>query len=112
YILLLIYILGTFHDRRTDEIQADDSGERNSCQINNGGCDHKCNLELNGDITCSCFEGFKLEKDGKKCTDINECLVNNGGCEGTCYNQIGYFVCRCPRGYKLAADRRGCQGKK
>ncbi|XP_067134825.1 fibrillin-2-like isoform X2 [Centruroides vittatus] len=99
----------TFHGRRTDEIQGDDSGERNSCQINNGGCDHKCNLELNGDITCSCFEGFKLEKDGKKCTDINECLVNNGGCEGTCYNQIGYFVCRCPRGYKLTANRRGCQ---
>lgn len=46
------------------------------CEINNGGCAHKCDFEENK-ISCSCHKGYFLHD--RDCHDINECKENNGG---------------------------------
>jgi len=38
----------------------------NMCQINNGGCDHKC-LNYDGQIVCKCHEGYRLMADQRSC---------------------------------------------
>jgi hypothetical protein len=40
--------------------------------------------------------------------DVNECSDRNGGCSHQCCNMIGSFLCRCPTGMTLSADRRTC----
>jgi len=50
---------------------------------------------------CECWCG---------CTDVDECVINNGGCQYACENTAGSFVCTCPPGYLLDADRRHCIG--
>lgn len=42
--------------------------------------------------------------------DINECTTNNI-CEHSCHNIWGSYQCRCRPGYRLAADKRSCNGK-
>jgi len=44
------------------------------------------------------------------CTaDVDECAVNNGGCQHSCQNLFGSFMCTCPAGQRLAADRTTCK---
>ena len=43
--------------------------------------------------------------------DFNECNLNNAGCEHICNNTGGSFNCECRKGFKLKADKRGCEGK-
>jgi hypothetical protein len=44
-------------------------------------------------------------------TDVNECSVDNGGCQHACDNSMGSFQCICPPGYRLAKDKRSCEGE-
>ena len=44
-------------------------------------------------------------------TDFNECSLNNAGCEHICSNNEGSFNCDCRAGFKLKADKMGCEGK-
>ncbi|XP_014768046.1 multiple epidermal growth factor-like domains protein 6 [Octopus bimaculoides] len=54
---------------------------------------------------CSCPPGFH----GPRCQyDVNECAINNGGCEHRCSNTIGSFYCKCPPGYQIGSDGKGC----
>ena len=43
-------------------------------------------------------------------SDYNECKVNNAGCEQFCVNTAGSYECDCRKGYKLNANKYGCQG--
>ncbi|XP_034039967.1 LOW QUALITY PROTEIN: vitamin K-dependent protein C [Thalassophryne amazonica] len=39
-----------------------------NCSINNGDCDHECTDSKDGlTRTCSCLDGYKLDKNAKKC---------------------------------------------
>ena len=94
-----------------------------TCQLNNGGCDHICTDTLSG-IICSCHHGYWLFGDqfcvGKlyiiefayvinvTITDINECLINIGNCSHTCNNTDGSYFCGCPVGYVLHPNKLDC----
>ena len=43
--------------------------------------------------------------------DFNECSLNNAGCEHVCNNTAGSFNCDCRAGFKLKADKMGCEGR-
>ena len=57
---------------------------------------------------------FYLENDLIKffyLLDKDECSVNNGGCSHQCINTDGSFVCGCPKGFTISANKSTCQGK-
>lgn len=70
------------------------------CQINNGGCDQLCRSSHSASY-CTCYDGYRLDSTGFKCTDIDECQKNNGGCSDKCQNTLGSYYCECEKGYKL-----------
>uniref|UniRef100_A0A667Z585 Signal peptide, CUB and EGF-like domain-containing protein 2 n=1 Tax=Myripristis murdjan TaxID=586833 RepID=A0A667Z585_9TELE len=82
--------------------------EKNTCAVNNGGCDSTCHDAVTG-VRCSCPVGFTLQPDRKTCKDIDECRLNNGGCDHVCRNTVGSFECSCKKGYKLLTNERTCQ---
>uniref|UniRef100_A0A669QGL2 Signal peptide, CUB and EGF-like domain-containing protein 3 n=1 Tax=Phasianus colchicus TaxID=9054 RepID=A0A669QGL2_PHACC len=86
----------------------DHVGARETCAVNNGGCDSKCHDAATG-VHCSCPMGFMLQPDRKTCKDIDECRLNNGGCDHICRNTVGSFECSCKKGYKLLINERNCQ---
>ena len=47
-------------------------------------------------------------------TDINECFTGLHNCTGLamCVNEIGFFRCSCPEGYKLDDLQISCIGTK
>ncbi|XP_052130857.1 prolow-density lipoprotein receptor-related protein 1 isoform X2 [Frankliniella occidentalis] len=67
---------------------ANDTNEcaANPCNIVNGGCAHKCRLNVNGGVVCSCFPGSALLPDGKQCSKINwNCTSSSFTCSnGRC----------------------------
>ena len=90
----------------------------NECSNDNGHCEHIC-ININGNYSCSCQDGYSLDINEKNCTgnyfewdcikycrlfhvDINECDINNGGCEQICKNEVPFFNCSCNAGYKLS----------
>uniref|UniRef100_A0A8C9EKE5 Signal peptide, CUB and EGF-like domain-containing protein 3 n=1 Tax=Pavo cristatus TaxID=9049 RepID=A0A8C9EKE5_PAVCR len=81
---------------------------KETCAVNNGGCDSKCHDAATG-VHCSCPMGFMLQPDRKTCKDIDECRLNNGGCDHICRNTVGSFECSCKKGYKLLINERNCQ---
>uniref|UniRef100_A0A674PBP4 Signal peptide, CUB and EGF-like domain-containing protein 2 n=1 Tax=Takifugu rubripes TaxID=31033 RepID=A0A674PBP4_TAKRU len=81
---------------------------RETCAVNNGGCDSTCHDSVTG-VRCSCPVGFTLQPDRKTCKDIDECRLNNGGCDHVCRNTVGSFECSCKKGYKLLTNERTCQ---
>ena len=40
------------------------------CDVDNGGCDHKCINSFNGNYYCRCRSGYKLLGDGKSCAGM------------------------------------------
>lgn len=85
------------------------------CQIDNNECAdpsvNKCEqvcINKIGGFSCACKPGFKLNKDGRTCSDIDECLSkpcgcvkNDKVCQSTCVNTVGSYQCKCPKGYHL-----------
>ncbi|XP_076641061.1 uncharacterized protein LOC143352447 isoform X2 [Halictus rubicundus] len=73
-------------------------------------CDQICK-EIDGRPVCSCYKGFRLERN--KCVDINECLLNNGHgpCQDTCRNTIGGYECSCDglQDSVLSTDNHTCE---
>ena len=63
----------------------------NECEENNGGCEQQC-VNKEGSHNCSCEGGFKLEKDGFKCTGDSIKRVNFREPNGTISNK-GIPVC-------------------
>uniref|UniRef100_A0A8C9VFZ1 Signal peptide, CUB and EGF-like domain-containing protein 2 n=1 Tax=Scleropages formosus TaxID=113540 RepID=A0A8C9VFZ1_SCLFO len=91
------------------EVKQGEGGvRRETCAVNNGGCDSTCHDATTG-VRCSCPVGFTLQPDRKTCKDIDECRLNNGGCDHVCRNTVGSFECSCKKGYKLLTNERSCQ---
>lgn len=49
--------------------------KRNPCSHKNGYCSHLCLLANNLSITCACSYGWKLNKDGKSCSEYNNSFI-------------------------------------
>ncbi|XP_023216637.1 low-density lipoprotein receptor-related protein 1B-like [Centruroides sculpturatus] len=49
--------------------------KRNPCNHKNGHCSHLCLLASNLSITCACSYGWKLNKDGKSCSEYNSSFI-------------------------------------
>ncbi|XP_072448783.1 low-density lipoprotein receptor-related protein 4 isoform X1 [Chiloscyllium punctatum] len=81
--------------------------EEESCNVDNGGCAHKCQ-QVRGIVQCTCHTGYRLMENGKLCQDINEC-AEDGYCSQGCTNLEGGFQCWCVQGYELRPDKRGCK---
>jgi len=78
------------------------------CDFANGGCSQMCNSDGNG-MVCSCKEGFRLEADGKSCSEMTEsCAKSNGGCSQLCATVSGKIKCLCVDGYRLLDDGKQC----
>ncbi|XP_037695006.1 endosialin [Choloepus didactylus] len=71
------------------------------CDPDNGGCEHECVEELDGQVTCRCTEGFRLAADGRSCED--PCA--QAPCEQQCEpgGPQGYS-CHCRLGFRPAED--------
>ncbi|KAM4699458.1 signal peptide, CUB and EGF-like domain-containing protein 3 isoform 3-T3 [Discoglossus pictus] len=95
-------------ERRSDQTPSAPILANETCSVNNGGCDSRCQDLVSG-VHCSCPMGFMLQPDRKTCKDIDECRMNNGGCDHICRNSVGSFECGCRKGYKLLINERGCQ---
>uniref|UniRef100_A0A3Q3J531 Fibulin-1 n=1 Tax=Monopterus albus TaxID=43700 RepID=A0A3Q3J531_MONAL len=73
-----------------------------------------CSQLCVGNGTCSCHDGYQLQKDGVTCEDVNECLTGSHSCilGQMCINTEGSFRCQreisCGTGYELREDN-SCQ---
>lgn len=57
---------------RAGASESEGSGTVNECLVNNGGCEHNCNIRQNEvigaqSVECSCNEGYALDIDNKHC---------------------------------------------
>ena len=44
-------------------------------------------------------------------SDIDECAENTAGCGQMCTDTDGSFECSCKDGFRLASDKRNCDGE-
>ena len=79
--------------------------------------------------TCSCNSGYSLGSDQRSCygelinmnvsyliiffcpLDIPECSLGTDNCQQLCVETVGSYACACNSGYRLASDRRTCNGQ-
>ncbi|CAN9502540.1 unnamed protein product [Ophioblennius macclurei] len=78
---------------------------KQSCEINNGGCEHVCHQEAD-DVKCSCKEEHDLEADGLTCRMKNLCGPDT--CQHECVMSVSGFFCKCPEGFVLSENQRNC----
>ncbi|KAL2097933.1 hypothetical protein ACEWY4_007140 [Coilia grayii] len=51
----------------------DQSNTASNCTVQNGDCDHECNLRSDGKVrTCSCLPGYSLHENSRTCSAIKE----------------------------------------
>ncbi|XP_055844737.1 putative vitellogenin receptor isoform X2 [Episyrphus balteatus] len=84
--------------------------ETNICKTacGRGTCEHKCKATPLG-AKCSCFDGYKLDVDQKKCIDIDECVEGPNPCAQLCANTNGGYRCTCYSGFMLTPDKVSCK---
>ena len=99
------------------------------CSMQVDDCEHNCNNTL-GSYTCSCNDGYILDRDGIQCNgknichvpvvlyscfpllDIDECSLQLDECEQVCINLDGSHTCECNEGYAIVSNRYyACEGK-
>jgi len=92
------------------EDHSDELNCADKCDVQNGGCEHKCNVHPVWKEFCSCEAGYELADDKLSCQDINECASRNGGCGEMCSNFAGGYKCECSgSGYQIGPDGKTCQ---
>ncbi|XP_076815341.1 uncharacterized protein LOC143461331 isoform X2 [Clavelina lepadiformis] len=69
-------------------------------------CQHRCIRDGDsGERRCQCFDGYRLDEDGRTCTDIDECAEDPNLClnttEAHCDNTPGSYRCTTCRSFKL-----------
>uniref|UniRef100_A0A3B3VP20 Thrombomodulin-like n=1 Tax=Poecilia latipinna TaxID=48699 RepID=A0A3B3VP20_9TELE len=81
-----------------------------NCEINEGGCEHKCAVDPSNTPICYCPQGKTVSTANRiSCqaegTD-DPCAALH--CQQTCYEAGGRHQCGCDHGLQLAADGRTC----
>lgn len=81
-----------------------------SCEIMEGGCEHRCAVDPNNRRFCYCPEGQGVDPANKVTCSSQEpgdpCLELQ--CAHFCYREDDSSRCTCDQGFQLAADRRSC----
>ncbi|CAD5111663.1 DgyrCDS948 [Dimorphilus gyrociliatus] len=72
------------------------------CYKHNGDCEQNCNTLATGEVQCSCFPNYKLNKDNKTCSYIDRSSI-------TCDNKSQF---RCLEDKKCIAFEATCDGEK
>lgn len=89
-------------------VDIDECAEDNPCQRN-----ERC-INMLGSYRCQpyliCNAGYEMNEAGTQCIDVDECVKGTHQCEGMqrCSNRQGGYVCHCPEGFRLNAQRQ-CQ---
>lgn len=82
------------------------------------GCDVLENYCRNGEcvdtgeqgISCTCYAGYKFNKERMTCEDIDECETDGiCGFGARCINREPSYECVCPAGYTYNAEQKFCQ---
>ncbi|KAI0209335.1 hypothetical protein LSAT2_005978 [Lamellibrachia satsuma] len=109
----------TFNCSQCPEGYEDNDGvcvDVNECDKNKKlhDCGQRCINKVPGFVNpgprflCDCYQGYRLDADGKNCPDVDECEERSSGCEHVCSNAIGNFTCNCHGGYDLNSDNKTC----
>lgn len=80
-----------------------------SCEIQEGGCEHKCTVDPKNVPTCYCPPGQVVHDTNKVTCEVaadDPCV--NMGCMHACYKQGEAYACVCDQGFKLAQDGKSC----
>ncbi|XP_072218802.1 thrombomodulin-like [Leuresthes tenuis] len=81
-----------------------------SCEIKEGGCEHKCAVDPNKIPSCYCPEGQTVNPANKVTCEVqatdDPCVALR--CQHVCYKNGDSYACTCDHGFQLAADGRSC----
>ncbi|KAK3612288.1 hypothetical protein CHS0354_011006 [Potamilus streckersoni] len=91
----------SFHTRKCERGLIPSSCASLDCSATDG-----CIINQDGQPTCFCNMGYKLNTNGIICVDIDECEGNI--CQQQCNNTQGGYNCFCFPGYKLDMDKTTC----
>ncbi|XP_035676218.1 mucin-like protein [Branchiostoma floridae] len=70
-------------------------------------CHHFC-VNILGNFSCGCNEGFSLAEDLTTCKDVDECVFSNN-CSQLCINTDGSYRCDCWDGFTMSPDEQDCE---
>lgn len=80
-----------------------------SCEIGNGGCEHKCTVHHRKGPSCSCPPGKAVSSSNKvTCEAVADDPCSPLRCDHECQPDGDSYACACNRGFQLAADDRSC----
>ncbi|XP_034436210.1 thrombomodulin [Hippoglossus hippoglossus] len=80
-----------------------------SCEISEGGCEHKCATDPNKVPACYCPQGQTVNPANKVTCEVGiEDPCQSLSCAHACYATGDSYACLCDHGFKLAADGRSC----
>ncbi|KAK9519470.1 hypothetical protein VZT92_022198 [Zoarces viviparus] len=86
----------------------EDNCDQNECQVNNGGCSHRCVDQPLG-FHCDCPNHMKLVGDSH-CEEVDACLESDV-CDQLCVHTNGSLSCDCNKDYQMNPTTRECKAK-
>ncbi|XP_072300220.1 thrombomodulin-like [Eucyclogobius newberryi] len=81
-----------------------------SCEIQRGGCEHKCTTNPENRPVCFCPPGNTVNPANDRTCEVSiddPCLQLN--CEHACYKHLDSFLCTCSEGFVLGDDMKSCR---
>ncbi|KAM9358381.1 low-density lipoprotein receptor-related protein 8-like [Symphorus nematophorus] len=86
----------------------EDNCDQNECQVNNGGCSHRCE-DLPMGFICDCPNNMRLVGDSQ-CEEIDVCLERDM-CDQLCVHTNRSLTCGCHDDYQINPTTRECKAK-
>lgn len=80
-----------------------------SCEIQQGGCEHRCTVDPENHPVCYCRAGFTVNPaNGLTCEVAIDDPCTKLNCAHACYRYSDSFLCTCHEGFVVADDKRSC----
>ncbi|XP_054459186.1 low-density lipoprotein receptor-related protein 8-like [Anoplopoma fimbria] len=92
----------------SDEDNCTQYKNQNECQVNNGGCSHRCVDQLLG-FHCDCPDNMRLVGDSQ-CEEVDTCLESDV-CDQLCVHSNSRLTCDCNKDYQMNPTTRECKAK-